>query len=180
MTSLLIALSTFLADALPPESVVSKAPPPDTSGLGVLVASLAGSAAVVAAATLLVWRRSERGLKNGDGEASAVRDAALGGVSLKLATVWALIAGLFVACVFLLGPDSRGMSLFAFLILLILCPLLGATGAALGGVALALRGPTPRLRRRRALAGLVVNVLPVLFCLYVLVNLYRSNACLVC
>src|SRR5919205_1192334 len=153
MTNTLLALSTFLADALPPESVVRKAAPPTGGGdLGATVASLAGGAAVIAAATLLVWRRSARGADAAGGEGSAVRQAALGGVSLKLALAWALIACLFIASAFTLSPTPR-MDVIAFVILLVLCPLLGGTGAAIGGLALAGGGPTPRLRRWRALAG---------------------------
>jgi hypothetical protein len=177
MMSAFLAFASAVADIAPPEPVLRTAA--RGGDIGVLVASLALGAAVVAAATLLVWRRSGRGVNAGDGEASAVRQAALGGVSLKLALAWASIAGLFVASVLLLGP-SRWMGVFAFITLLVLCPLLGGTGAALGGIALAGSGPTPRLRRWRALAGVVINVLPLLFCLLVVVNVYSRTACLIC
>jgi hypothetical protein len=173
----LLALTTFLADAAPPESVVRTASS-GGSDLGVLVASLAGGAAVVAAATLLVWRRKGQGA-HFEGEGAGARHKALGGVSLKLGLAWVVAAGLVIACAILLGP-SRTMGVFAVLTLLILCPLLGATGTALGVTALALSSPTPRLRRWRALLGVALNVLPVFFSLFILLDVYRRAACLIC
>ena len=173
---MLLALTTFLADIAPPVGVVRTA-----SGggeLGSLVASIAGSASVVATAALLLWRRLGQGA-NSEGEVAAARHATLGRVSLLLARAWVLAAALLIACALLLGP-SRTLAGFAVITFLILCPLLGATGSALGCVALAISSPTPRLRRWRALAGVALNALPVFVCLFVLIDLYRRASCLFC
>ena len=129
--------------------------------------------AVVSAATLFVWRRSGRVAGTEGGAASSVRQAALGGVSLKLCLAWVLVAALPFACLFLLGTP-RWMDKLAFVTLLILCPLLGATGTALGVIALALKSSTPRFYRWRALTGVALNLIPVLFLLLVLVETYRQ------
>lgn len=176
--SLVLALTTALADVAPPDRVFSESSR-NYSKLGVIVASLAVGAAVVSAATLFVWRRSGRGAGTESVEASAVRQAALGSVSLKLCLAWVMLAALPFACLFLLGTP-RWLELFAFITLLILCPLLGATGTALGGIALTLTSPTPRLRRWRALVGVVLNIVPVLFLLLALLDEYRRATCRDC
>jgi hypothetical protein len=174
--STILGLIITLADIAPEERAFPTGTPGD---LGMLLGVLAGGAAVVTAATLFIWRRSGRGMDSDAGDGSAKRQAALGSTALALGIAWVLVVALPIAVTLLIGR-SREMRILGQLCVFVLCPLLAATGTALGGVALVMRSSTPRPRRWRALAGIGINVLPLLLGLFGLIALYWRGGCVFC
>lgn len=173
--SSIFGLIFALADIAPDEPLRTR----PVGDLGMLVGALACGAAVVTAATLFIWRRSGRGLNSFDGEASAGRQAALGSAALALGIAWIWVVTLAIVGILLLG-SSRTMGTLALLSIIVICPLLGATGTVLGGLALASKSQTTRPRGWRALAGIAINVPPLLIGLLILCELFWRKGCIFC
>ena len=96
----------------------------------------------------------------------AARGGRLANASLALGVACLLLLPLVLAG--FQRDAGRELKFLGGLSALIFCPLLGLTGIALGVIALAVKGPVARLRRWRALAGFVANILALLFALYTL------------
>jgi hypothetical protein len=101
------------------------------------------------------------------------------GVRLANASLVLGVAGLLLLPLVLAGfqrDAGRELKILGGLSALILCPLLGLTGAVLGVIALAVKGSTTRLRRWQALAGFAASVLTLLLALFTL-YLFLTTSC---